>query len=84
MSEGRRRGWHRYHLLGCLPTVGMLGGIVFANRVRPLVFGLPFLFAWIAAWVLATSLIMWCILRLDRAHERDSAADADAVTEPAA
>lgn len=84
MMEPRRGRWHRYHLLGFLPTIGMLGGIVFANRVRPLVFGLPFLFAWIAAWVLATSLIMWCILKLDRAHERDATPDAAAPRGPAA
>jgi hypothetical protein len=61
----------------------MLGGIVFANRVRPLVLGIPFLFFWIAAWVVATSLVMWVILRLDRAYERDqltrSRADAEGV-----
>jgi Zn-dependent protease with chaperone function len=79
MSEPRRRGWRRHHLLGFLPTVGMLGGIVCANRVRPLVLGMPFLFAWIAAWVLATSLVMWCILTLDRAQERE--ADEVAATE---
>lgn len=49
----------------------MLGGILFANRVRPLVLGIPFLFFWIAAWVVATSLVMWVILRLDRAYERE-------------
>ena len=65
MTEPQRRGWRRHHLLGVLPTLGMLGGIVFANRVRPLVLGIPFLFAWIAAWVIATSLVMWVILRLD-------------------
>jgi hypothetical protein len=51
----------------------MLGGVLFANRVRPLVFGIPFLFFWIAAWVVATSLVMWVILQLDRAYERDRA-----------
>ena len=65
-----RTGWRAYHLLGFLPTLGMLGGIAFVNRVRPLVLGVPLLFAWIAGWVLATSLVMWCILRLDRASER--------------
>lgn len=80
MSEPRRSGFRRHHLLGFIPALGMLGGIVFANRVRPLVFGLPFLFFWIAAWVVATSLIMWWILKLDRAHERDQAArDLEAV-----
>ena len=49
----------------------MLGGILFANRVRPLVLGIPFLFFWLAAWVVGTSIVMWVILRLDRAHERE-------------
>jgi hypothetical protein len=70
----QRSGFRRHHLLGFLPTLGMMGGVVFANRVRPLVLGLPFLFFWIAAWVVATSLILWWILTLDRAHERDQAA----------
>jgi hypothetical protein len=68
---GSRAGLRAHHWLGFLPTVGMLGGILFANRVRPLVLGIPFLFFWIAAWVVATSLVMWVILRLDRAHERE-------------
>jgi len=71
VTEPRRGGFRRFHLLGFLPAVGMMGGILFANRVRPLVFGLPFLFFWIAAWVVSTSLVMWVILRLDRAHERE-------------
>ena len=62
-----------HHWLGFLPTVGMLGGILFANRVRPLVLGMPFLFFWLAAWVVATSLVRWVILRLDRAFEREHA-----------
>jgi len=66
-----RSGLRRHHWLGVVPTLGMLGGILFANRVRPMVLGLPFLVFWIASWVVATSLIMWVILRLDRARERD-------------
>ena len=78
-----RSGFRRHHLLGLLPTIGMLGGVLFANRVRPLVFGIPFLFFWIAAWVVATSLVMWVILKLDRAHERHHAAESRASTEAA-
>jgi hypothetical protein len=70
MIPTRRSGFRRHHLLGFVPTIGMLGGIAFANRVRPLVLGIPFLFAWIAAWVVATSLVMWLILHLDRREER--------------
>jgi hypothetical protein len=54
----------------------MLGGIPFVNRVHPLVFGLPLLFAWIVGWVLVTSAVMGCILLFDRskAAGEDSAA----------
>ena len=64
-SAGRSR-WRRYHLLALLPAAGMLGGLPFANRVFPLVFGLPFLMAWLVGWVVATAAIMAWILRQDR------------------
>ncbi len=46
----------------------MLGGLSFANRVYPLVLGLPFLIAWLVGWVLATAAIMAIILKLDRVN----------------
>ena len=64
----RDQEWHAYHALALLPTIGMLGGLPFANRVYPLVLGLPFLMAWLVGWVLATAVIMALILRLDRAR----------------
>jgi hypothetical protein len=60
--------WRPYHALALLPTVGMLGGLPFANRVHPMVLGLPFLMAWLAGWVLATAAIMGVILWLDEAR----------------
>ncbi|MBV8363414.1 MAG: DUF3311 domain-containing protein [Candidatus Eremiobacteraeota bacterium] len=35
------------------------------NRVEPRIFGLPFLLAWIAAWVLFSPLFVFTIYRLD-------------------
>lgn len=67
-EETRGQRWRAYHALALLPPLGMLGGLPFANRVHPLVLGLPFLFAWLVGWVLATSVVMAWILRLDRAH----------------
>ena len=64
----RPHQWRRYHALALLPALGMLGGLPFANRVYPLVFGLPFLMAWLVGWVLATAAIMAWVLRLDRKH----------------
>ncbi|HEY5087818.1 MAG TPA: DUF3311 domain-containing protein [Gemmatimonadaceae bacterium] len=58
--------WYRW--LAAVPTLGMLGGVPFANRVRPYVFGLPFLLAWIVIWVVITSLTMALIFALDTAH----------------
>jgi hypothetical protein len=66
-----RRSRRRYHWLAILPAVGMLGGVPFVNRVHPMVFGLPLLFAWLVGWVLITSAVMGCILVLDRSHAKD-------------
>jgi hypothetical protein len=61
-----------YRWLAIAPAIGMLGGVPFANRVRPYVFGLPFLLFWVTAWVVLTSVIMGTIYALDRARERDA------------
>jgi hypothetical protein len=64
-APGRSR-WRRYHLLALLPALGMLGGLSWANRVYPLILGLPFLMAWLVGWVVVTAGIMAFILRMDR------------------
>jgi hypothetical protein len=64
-TPGRFRA---YHLVAVLPTIGLLAGVPFANRVEPYVFGLPFLLFWIVGWVVATSAIMGIIWMLDRSR----------------
>ena len=59
-----------YHALGLVPALGLLLAPVAANRVRPLVLGLPFLLFWILVWVILTSAVMALIGALDRARER--------------
>lgn len=54
--------------LAVLPFIGILGGAGFANRAEPFVLGLPFLMAWIVAWVVASSAIMAVIYALDPAN----------------
>lgn len=61
-----RSGFRAHHALALLPTIGLLGGIPFANRVEPFVLGLPFFLFWIVAWVVATSAIMWVVWSIDR------------------
>jgi hypothetical protein len=72
------RALRPYHLLALLPALGLLGGLGFANRVRPLVLGLPFLLFWIVAWVVATSALMALLLALDTRRERAGPAAAAA------
>ena len=58
-----------YHWLAALPVAAMLGGVPFANRVEPYLFGLPFLMAWILICVVLTSAAMAVVYRLDRRRE---------------
>jgi hypothetical protein len=61
------------YLLAALPFLGILGGIVFANRVEPFVLGMPFILFWIVMWVVLTSVIMAIIYNLDPANKEDEA-----------
>ncbi|MFD9906757.1 DUF3311 domain-containing protein [Streptomyces sp. NPDC059063] len=52
------------------PFVLYLGALPLANRVRPLVFGLPFLFVWLLAATLLTPLAVWLTYRGDKKRRR--------------
>lgn len=54
--------------LALLPFLGILGGIVYANRVEPYVLGLPFIFAWLTFCVIATAAVMGIIYLADPAN----------------
>jgi hypothetical protein len=45
-------------LLALVPVVALVGGLPFANRLEPLVLGLPFLLFWILGWVLVTPIFL--------------------------
>ncbi len=62
----------RYRLLAVLPPLIMLGGLPYANRVRPYVLGLPFLLAWIVMWVILISLTMGLIFALDSVRDANA------------
>ena len=61
-----------YHALALLPPVALLVGVPLLNRVRPYIFGLPCLLAWILLCVLATSAVMALLGARDRAREKTS------------
>ncbi|MFH8606593.1 DUF3311 domain-containing protein [Streptomyces sp. NPDC018029] len=61
----------RPHLLWLLgPFVLYLGALPLANRVRPVVLGLPFLFFWLLCATLLTPLCVWLAHRGDRRKGR--------------
>jgi Protein of unknown function (DUF3311) len=57
--------------LSLLPFLAMLVGPFFVDRVTPYVLGMPFLLAWLVAWILLTAAIMAIIFRLDPANRED-------------
>ena len=59
------------YLLGAVPFLGILGGVIFANRDEPFVLGMPFLLFWIVMWVVLTSVIMAIIYNLDPVNKED-------------
>lgn len=56
--------------LAVLPFIGILVGTAFVNRVEPLVFGMPFVLAWIVGWVVVGAIIMAAIYFLDPVNAR--------------
>ena len=58
-----------YRWLALLPPLGMLGGVPFVNRARPLILGLPPLMAWVILWILLTPVVLGAIYALDRTRE---------------
>jgi hypothetical protein len=55
--------------LAVLPFVGIVIGPAFVNTVEPLVFGMPFVLAWIVGWVVLSSIIMAIIYAWDPAFK---------------
>ena len=54
--------------LAVVPFLALIFGPFFVNRATPFVLGLPFLLAWIVAWIPITSLIMLVIYAADPAN----------------
>jgi len=57
--------WLRILLAG-VPIAALTLAVPFVNRLEPRIAGLPFLLAWIVAWVILTPAFIWSIGRLDR------------------
>ncbi|HXW76447.1 MAG TPA: DUF3311 domain-containing protein [Candidatus Eremiobacteraceae bacterium] len=53
-------------LCAAIPVAALSVAIPFVNRDDPHVLGMPFLLAWIVAWVLSVPAWMWAAYRLLR------------------
>jgi len=51
-------------VLAAIPIVMLTFAIPFVNRLEPRILGLPFLMAWILAWVLLTPVFLYSISRI--------------------
>ena len=56
----------RSYASALIPTLALTIGIPFANHVEPRIFGLPFLLAYIVAWIIVTPIFMYAALRAMR------------------
>ena len=61
--------------LAVLPFVGILVGTAFVNRVEPLVFGMPFVLAWLVGWVIVGAIVMAIVYACDPANAKAGGAD---------
>jgi hypothetical protein len=53
-------------LCALVPTLALTLGVVAFNLLEPRILGLPFVLAWITAWVLLTPAFMWVAYRSAR------------------
>ncbi|HEY0613497.1 MAG TPA: DUF3311 domain-containing protein [Candidatus Elarobacter sp.] len=53
-------------LCALIPALALTLGVAAANRLEPRILGLPFVLAWITAWVLVTPAFMWVAYRRTR------------------
>ncbi|EIA18783.1 DUF3311 domain-containing protein [Listeria fleischmannii] len=52
-----------------IPFLFILGGIPFANRVYPLIFGIPFVLAYIASGIILSSIILFLLYKWEQKGE---------------
>lgn len=50
-----------------IPALALTLCVPLVNRLEPRILGLPFVLAWIVAWVLLTPAFMWLAYRSERA-----------------
>lgn len=58
-------------LVGLIPFAAMCFSVPLWDRVEPMVFGLPFNFAWLLGWIVLTPACMAIAYRIEAARGRE-------------
>jgi hypothetical protein len=57
-----------------IPFVAMCFSVALWDRVDPMIFGIPFNFAWLIIWIPLSSVCMWVAYKVESARdEKDGA-----------
>ena len=59
-------------LLGLIPFVAMCLSVSLWDRIDPMIFGIPFNFFWLIAWIVLSTLCMWAAYRAEVARSHDN------------
>ncbi|WAH38815.1 DUF3311 domain-containing protein [Alicyclobacillus dauci] len=57
--------------LTLVPLIGLLIGVIFANRATPIVLGMPFLFFYVVLWLILTSVCMAIVYKFDPTNRKE-------------
>jgi hypothetical protein len=55
-------------MLGAIPFVTLIFMLPWANRIEPVILGLPFLLFWILGWVMLTPLILLAAYQVEKKY----------------
>ena len=53
-------------VLASIPFAALTVAVPLVNRIEPRILGLPFVLAWIVAWVFLTPVFLWSVGRVER------------------
>jgi hypothetical protein len=70
-NEAMRPAMKRALICGAVPVLALVAALPFVNRLRPVVFGLPFGLFWILAWVGLTPVFLFLADRFLRKERND-------------
>jgi len=51
------------YVVAAIPVIALTFAVPLVDRDSPHVFGLPFVFAWIVAWIVLTPAFLWIVHR---------------------